>query len=342
VQDKLLHFLKCSVWDDRQVRYFAARHAIEQLSEREEVTTWIIDDTGFLKKGEHSVGVQRQYTGSAGKVTNCQIGVSLCLATDTAQLPVDFALYLPRGWLSDEKRRKKVRIPDDVEFKTKPELALEMIEAARQEGLPGDILLADSAYGDNNRFRATVRSCGFDYAVGINRTTSVFKTDRLGRTHGISLQAQDLARKLPKGTFRRVTWRKGTKGKMSSRFAFVRVKTAHDDGIELRNRELQWLIVEWPDSEDKPSKFFLSTLPSRMSKKEIVRILKERWRTERMYQDLKEELGLDHFEGRSFPGWHHHISVVLTCAAFIVAEQSRAFSPSATGSALAAEDPLAA
>ena len=117
---------------------------------------------------------------------------------------------------------------------------------------------------------------------------------------------------------------------MSSRFAFVRVKTAHDDGIELRNRELQWLIVEWPDSEDKPSKFFLSTLPSRMSKKEIVRILKERWRTERMYQDLKEELGLDHFEGRSFPGWHHHISVVLTCAAFIVAEQSRAFSPSAT------------
>ena len=156
------------------------------------------------------------------------------------------------------------------------------------------------------------------------------------------MKAQALVEKLPESTFRRVTWREGTKGDLWSRFAFVRVKTARDDGTELSEREIQWLIVEWPPSEDKPSKFVLSTLPSRMSKKEIVRILKERWRTERTYQDLKEELGLDHFEGRSYPGWHHHVSVVLTCAAFIVAEQARAFPPSAASEADSASNAIAA
>ena len=135
---------------------------------------------------------------------------------------------------------------------------------------------------------------------------------------------------LPKSAFRKVTWRDGTKKKLSSRFCFVRVKTTHDDGIPLAAREPQWLLAEWPSDEKTPSKFVLTTLPRRMTKRQIVRLLKERWRTERMYEDLKGELGLDHFEGRSFPGWHHHVSVVLCCFAFVVAERVRAFPPSAS------------
>jgi SRSO17 transposase len=328
-QDKLLHFLGRSMWSDEQVRLTAARYAIDALSEREPVTTWIIDDTGFLKQGKHSVGVQRQYTGSAGKVTNCQLGVSLCIATASTQLPIDFELYLPRSWTDDEERCAKVRVPADVEFKTKTELALEMIERASKAEIPGEIVLADSAYGDCEHFRSTIRSLGFDYAVGIKRLTKLYYVDRNGRARGAPMTAAKLAEGRVKKSFRRLTWREGSQGKMSSRFAFVRVKTMHDDGVPLSERETQWLIIEWPEGDAGPSKFVLSTLPRRMTKKQIVRILKERWRTERMYQDLKGELGLDHFEGRSFPGWHHHISVVLCCAAFIIAEQARAFPPSA-------------
>ena len=329
MHDKLLHFLARAQWDDRAVRQTAAQYAVGALGEREEVTTWIVDDTGFLKQGDHSVGVQRQYTGSAGKLTNCQLGVSLCLATDTLQVPIDFELYLPTKWTEDPKRRREVRIPDDVKFKTKPELALDMIERAAQAGIPGEIVLADSAYGDSSEFRDTVRMLGFDYAVGVKRGTKVVRARRDGRTWGRAMSIEDLAKALKPKEYRRLTWRDGTRGKLSSRFAFVRVKTTHDDGVPLAQREIQWLVIEWPHSELAPGKFVLSTLPRRMAKKKLVRILKERWRTERMYEDLKNELGLDHFEGRSFPGWHHHVSVVLCCAAFIVAEQARFFSPAA-------------
>lgn len=329
MHDKLLHFLARAEWDDRAVRQTAAKYAVGALGEREEVTTWIVDDTGFLKQGDHSVGVQRQYTGSAGKITNCQLGVSLCVATDTQQVPIDFEIYLPTKWTDNSKRRCEVRIPDDVKFKTKPELALEMIERAAQAGIPGEIVLADSAYGDSSEFRDTVRMLGFDYAVGVRRGTKVITVRRDGRTWGRAMSIKDLAKALKPKEYRRLTWRDGTRGKLSSRFAFVRVKTTHDDGLPLAQREIQWLVIEWPHSESAPGKFVLSTLPRRMAKKTLVRILKERWRTERMYEDLKNELGLDHFEGRSFPGWHHHVSVVLCCAAFIVAEQARSFFPSA-------------
>ncbi len=333
VHDKLLHFLARAEWDDREVRQVAADYAIEALAEREPITTWIIDDTGFLKQGEHSVGVQRQYTGSAGKVANCQIGVSLAIATSTEQLPIDFELYLPRSWADDPKRREKVRVPDEVEFMTKTELALQMIDRASLANIPGDIILADSAYGDCADFRNTIRFLGFDFAVGIKRATKVVRLDTRGRVRGEALNVADVARNMRRRGFRKLTWREGTKTTLRSRFAFVRVKTTHDDGIDLAEREPLWLIIEWPEGEKAATKFVLTTLPRRMGKKQIVRILKERWRTERMYEDLKGELGLDHFEGRSFPGWHHHVSVVLCCCAFVVAERVRSFFPSARRSA---------
>lgn len=331
VHQKLIYFLGHSRWDDRAVRMEAARYAIEAVQQRAPITTWIIDDTGFLKQGTHSVGVQRQYTGSAGKVTNCQVGVSLAVASSYEQIGVDFELYLPESWAKDRSRRRETRIPEDVQFKTKIELALDMVHRAKDEGIPGDIILADSAYGDSTDFRNRVRALGFDFAVGVHHTLGVLRLDRNDRINTKPLSAGEVVAALPKKAFRRITWRDGTKGKLSGRFCFVRVQTTHDDGIPLPLRERLWLVAEWPEGDDKPSKFLLTTLPRRMSKKQIVRLLKERWRTERMYEDLKGELGLDHFEGRSFPGWHHHVSVVLCCYAFVVAERARAFPPSACG-----------
>lgn len=329
VHSKLLYFLARAAWSDRAVRLEAAQYALGALQEREPIVAWIIDDTGFLKQGNHSVGVQRQYTGSAGKITNCQIGVSLCIATRSEQLPMDFELYLPERWTEDRGRRREARIPDEVTFKTKPELALEMIQRAIQNKIPGNLLLADSFYGDHTAFRNAVRAGGFDFAMGISSNLGVVRLDRHDRINTKPQSVAELVQALPQKRFRTITWREGTRRSLRSRFALVRVKTTHDDGIPLAEREPLWLVVEWPDGESKPTKFVLTTLPRDMSNKGIVRLFKERWRTERMYEDLKGELGLDHFEGRSFPGWHHHVSVVLCCYAFIVAERVRAFPPSA-------------
>jgi SRSO17 transposase len=320
---RLLHFLAESKWSDRGVRGIAARHAIEAMSTREEIQTWIIDDTGFLKQGKHSVGVQRQYTGSAGKIANCQIGVSLSVANSFAHVPIDFELYLPEEWTSDKARRKECKIPDDIVFKSKEELALDMIERAVHEQIPGKIVLADSWYGRSSNLRTVLRVYGFDYALGIPASLKMRPVGSSGRTAD-SRSAQEIAEALPKTAFRRVTWRQGVasgaRGKLHSRFAFRRV-------LVEGNEEPEWLIVEWPEHESAPTHFALTTLARHMSKKEIIRIFKERYRTERVYEEMKNELGLDHFEGRSFIGWHHHVSVAICCYAFVVGERMRHFSP---------------
>lgn len=329
VQARLLNFLRDSPWDDRSVRREAARYVIEALEKQEPITTWIIDDTGFPKQGKQSVGVQRQYTGTLGKVGNCQIGVSLTIATKHEHVPIDFALYMPRSWTDDTLRCEKARVPKDLVFKTKPELALDLVTRAVEDKIPGDIVLVDAAYGGSSDFRNTVRLFGLDFGVAVTASTKVWLLDKIDRRSGDPLSAQDLGVELGRRVFRRLTWRIGPGGKLASRFAFRRVKVAHDDGTDAGDREPLWLIMEWLEGETKPTKFILTTLPRRMSKTQIVRIMKERWRTERAYEELKGELGLDHFEGRSFPGWHHHISVVVSCYAFIVSERVRRFPPSA-------------
>lgn len=336
--DKVLHFLARSEWDDRAVRLESARYAIEALSQREPITAWIVDDTGFPKQGKHSVGVQRQYTGTAGKVTNCQIGVSLAVATRTEHVPLDFELYLPRCWTDDAARRAEARIPEDVDFKSNIDLALGMIERAASAGIPGEIILADAAFGGSADFRNAVRVLGFDFAVQVQSGTRVVTLDAKGHRRGRIHSLLELAQQRGRPAFRRYTWREGTKQALTSKFLFVRVKTAGDDGFSIDEHEPVWAVIEWPDDEPKPTKSFLTTLPRRMTKKQIMRVIKERWRVERMYEDLKGELGLDHFEGRSFPGWHHHVSVVLCCYAFVVAERARTFSPSARRSP--ATDPI--
>jgi SRSO17 transposase len=329
MHDRLLHFTGNSTWADQPVRLEAARYVTEALSAREPVTTWVIDDTGFPKQGTHSVGVQRQYSGTLGKIGNCQIGVSLVVATRTEHVPIDFALYLPKTWTESPSRRMEASIPDDVVFKTKIELAIDLIARAVADKIPGEVVLADAAYGDSYDFREAVRAQGLDYAVAIRASTHVFLLDAKNRRSSPKIAAGKVGGYLGSKGFRKYTWRHGTRDRMSSRFCFRRVKVAHDDGTEVAEREPMWLVIEWPEGEAEPTKFVLTTLPRRMSKKQIVRTMMERWRTERAYEEMKGELGLDHFEGRSFRGWHHHVSVVLCCYAFIVAERVRHFSPSA-------------
>jgi SRSO17 transposase len=320
---RLLHFLAEACWDDRSVRLEATRYALSHIEEKEIVEAWIIDDTGFLKKGVHSVGVQRQYTGSAGKVTNCQVGVSLTLAAPSHHVAADFELYLPETWANDKKRRLEARIPPDVVFKTKPALALDMIERALKAKLPRGLVLADAAYGDSGDFRATLRAWELDYAVGVSKTMRVLPIGRDGQVATKAVTARELSETL---NFRRVTWRQGSAGPLSARFAFAKVVPAHDDGWRPEEREVVHLVCEKREGEDEP-RFHLTSLPAdRLANTYVVRMLKQRWRTERVYQDLKEELGLDHYEGRRLQGWHHHVSVVLACYAFIAAERA-AFPP---------------
>ncbi len=326
---RLLHFLVDSNWSDHDVRREAARYAVAAMVEREPVESWIVDDTGFLKQGKHSVGVQRQYTGSAGKVTNCQVGVSLSVATRTERLPVDFELYLPDAWANDPARRHEARIPESIAFKTKPELALDMIDRALDDGLPPAPLLADAYYGNSSEFRNQLRLRGLDYAVGIDSTTKVWPVDVRDRRRGPALSVRDLALQIiERGGFRRVTWRDGTKQQLSARFAVRRVLPFHKDGWDpASERERVWLVCEWLDDMPEPTKYYFVATLEKLSKKQMIRLIKERWKTERVYEDLKGELGLDHYEGRRFPGWHHHVSAVLCCYAFIVAERVRRFPP---------------
>ena len=333
---RLAHFVSNSNWRDGDVRRAAAGYALQALTAREPVIGWIFDDTGFLKQGTHSVGVQRQYTGSAGKIANCQIGVSLSVITPTEHLPIDFELYLPRSWTDDPARRLEARIPDEVQFQTKPQLAIAMLRRAAAAGVPRGTVLADSAYGHSSPLRRACRELELPYAVGVMPTDRVWRLDGRGRRiDDDPVAIGDFAVGLGRGAFRKTTWRQGSKAPLSSYFAMERVRMVlvQGDGIDEGEPENVWLLMEWERGESAPTKYHVVWLPHasgrRLTRKQVVRIVKQRWRTERVYEDLKGELGLDHFEGRRFRGWHHHVSVGLACFAFVVAERVRAFPPSA-------------
>lgn len=322
--DRLLHFIGVAPWSDERVRACAAQYALDAMTAREPVEAWIIDDTGFPKQGDKSPGVQRQYSGTLGKTGNCQIATSVTVATRTLHLPIDMDLYLPESWTDDRARCRAAHIPDDVEYRAKWRIALDLIERNVAAGVPLGLMLADSAYGDVGAFRNGVRALGFDYAVDVKvHTRVVIVCDDGVETDPMSVAT--VADILGGRSYRKVTWREGSRRSLAGRFATVRVRsvTGPDD---VRGEE-QWLAIERPNPNTAPEHYVLATLPKSMSRKQLVRRIKQRWRTERAYEDLKGELGLDHFEGRTFPGWQHHVSCVLTCYAFLVAERARAFPP---------------
>jgi SRSO17 transposase len=324
-------------WEADALRDIVRDYVVETFADNDAVL--VIDETGFLKQGKASCGVGRQYTGSAGKITNCQIGVSLTIATPQDHVAVDFELYLPECWANDSERRVEGRIPDDVCFKTKPQLALDMLRRAVKTNLPRGTVLADEGYGGSSEFREGCRKLGLDFAVAVSSTARVWAVNAAGYRKGDPIEVRQLARGLvADGAFRKYTWRDGTAGPLHARFAFLRVLPAADDGRDPRFRDRVWLACEWRDDDEHPMHFHLATY-KRMPFVQLVQLIKERWRTERVYQDLKDELGLDHFEGRRFRGWHHHVSVTLAANAFLVAERARRFSPS--GYATQDDDPIA-
>jgi SRSO17 transposase len=327
VHDQLLHFVGVSPWSDRDVRHHAAHYALAALRAREPIEDWIVDDTGFPKQGDKSPGVQRQYSGTLGKTGNCQIAVSVTVATRTLHLPADMDLYLPTSWTDDHRRCRAAHIPDDIDYRPKWRIALELIERNVKAGVPLGLMLADSAYGDVGTFRDGVRALGFDYALDVKKHTRVVIVCEDGaETNPMSVET--VADIIGERCYRKVTWREGSRRGLSAAFATVRVRvvTAKDT-----RGEEQWLVIEKPKRHAPVEHYVLTTLSKEMSRKHLVRRIKQRWRTERAYEDLKGELGLDHFEGRSYTGWQHHVSCVLACYAFLVAERARAFPPKAPG-----------
>ncbi len=301
---------------------------------------WIVDDTGFPKKGEHSVGVARQYCGQLGKQDNCQVAVSVSLATERGSVPIDWRLYLPEKWAKDRRRREKAGVPKAVKFLTKPDIALEQLRAAKAAGVPVGVVLADAGYGNETAWREALDEMELEYCVGIQSVTTVWAggtgpvppkaNNKIGRprtrwqreTGTKPLSAKGLAETLPPQRWRTVRWREGTNQPLSSRFAAVRVRAAHRDEEGLRApRAQQWLLIEWPVDQAEPTKYWLSTLPAKTALVELVKTAKMRWRIERDYQDLKQEFGLSHYEGRGWRGFHHHATLCIAAYGFLLADR---------------------
>lgn len=320
------HFIACSTWDDLAVRQAAYRWAEPGLVQAGPMVAWIVDDTGFLKKGTHSVFVQRQYTGSAGKVCNCQVAVSLSVATATLSMPLDFELYMPESWAEDWGRRGEAKVPQDLMFRTKPEIALELIEQALSDGVAPAPVVVDTGYGANKAFRTALDQLGLEYVAEVAANTKVIA---VGRQLPKAMSVRTLGAKLRRRAFKRVTWREGTRGPMMSHFAMRRVRLrAQREETSPPGGDLV-LLVEWPEHESAPSKYWLAKMHETRTLEELVSLAHSRWRIERDYEDLKEELGLDHYEGRSYVGWNHHVSVCLAAYAFLLRERALGFPPGA-------------
>lgn len=341
------HFVAEAPWNDEAVLAAARTYALAAMLDQGPIRAAIVDDTGIPKKGSHSVGVARQYCGQLGKTDNCQVAVSLSLATDYASLPIAFRLYLPEEWITDRARRAKAGLGDEVTFETKPEIALEQIRAAVEAQVPLGVVLADAGYGNGAEFRDGLTRMSLTYAVGVMSTTTVWSEAKAPlpakawsgrgrpptRLRRDDEHQPDTVKALAiehKDRFRRVTWREGTKGKLSGRFLALRVRSAHRDHTLVQMRDQEWLLVEWPEGEGEPTKYFLSTLPKTTSLRRLVETIKMRWRIEHDYEELKQELGLTHYEGRGWRGFHHHASLTIASYAFLVAERGR-FSPSGDG-----------
>ena len=325
----LHHFVAKAEWSDTQM-LSAVREAV--LPSLGSIEAWIVDDTGYPKKGKHSVGVARQYCGQLGKQDNCQVAVSLSVANERASLPIDYRLYLPREWADDPQRLRKAEVPEGVVFATKVQLALEQLKRARSAQVPAGVVLSDAGYGNDADFRDGISSLGLTYAVGIQGSTTVWAEGheplpprgdwgrgrpgthlRRDRTHQ-PIDVKSLAHELPGRAWRRIQWREGSAGALASRFARVRVRAAHRNEV----RAEDWLVIEWPLGETEPTKYWLSTLPPSSAFKELVRLIKLRWRIERDYQELKQELGLGHYEGRNWRGFHHHATLTIAAYGFLM------------------------
>jgi SRSO17 transposase len=346
MHQSLHHLVADGPWADEAVLNQVRSWALGAMQEQGPVVAWIVDDTGFPKKGTHSVGVARQYCGQLGKQENCRVAVSLSVATWNSSLPMAYRLYLPQSWAQDAERREEAGVPEEIRFQTKPEIALAQIRQAVENEVPHGVVLADAAYGTDNEFRAGVRELRLEYVVGVQSTMTVWEPGveplpakrwkgqgrppillRRDRKHQ-PVSVKELALRLPHSVWKDVVWREGIQRALRSRFAAVRIRPAHRDYWKSEPHAEEWLLIEWPREEPEPTKYWVSTLPAQTKLKALVKLAKQRWIIERDYEELKQELGLGHYEGRGWRGFHHHATLCIAAYGFLVCERNR-FSPSA-------------
>jgi SRSO17 transposase len=340
----LHHFVAKAEWSDTELLRRVCQWVVPQMDFRQG-GWWIIDDTGFPKKGTHSVGVARQYCGMLGKQDNCQVAVSVSLACNQGSVPVAWQLYLPEEWAADPVRRAQTGVPEDLRFATKPQIALGQLRTLLAEGAPRHCVLADAGYGVDTAFRQALSDMGLQYAVGVTSAVVVWPPGveplppkrysgngrppvvprRTARLQPLSVKA--LALSLPEQEFQTITWREGTNEPLSGRFAALRVRHAGGNAGKARLRPLQWLLIEWPADQEEPRKYILSTLPEDTPIEDLVSAAYQRWRIERDYQDLKQDFGLGHYEGRGWRGFHHHASLSIAAYAFLMTERLVADKP---------------
>lgn len=339
------HFVANAPWEERRVLAVARDYALKQLERHAPVRAWVVDDTPIPKKGRHSVGVTRQYCGVLGKTENCQVAVSVSLVNRTMSVPAAWRLYLPEAWAADGERRAAAGVPEEVVFLEKWRIALEEIDRLLAEELPPAPVVADAGYGDVTEFRDELTARGFSYVVGVKKTTTVWppgeeplpprRRSKMGRPPTLLRRDEDhkpvsvraLADWLGDEVWETVPWREGTKGTLRSRFARARVRPAHKDYLRSEPRAVEWILIEWPEGASEPSHYWLSTVPEDVELKTLVSLAKIRWRIERDYQELKDELGLDHYEGRGWRGFHHHGILCMAAYCFLAAERGRLSPP---------------
>jgi SRSO17 transposase len=336
----LLHFVNNAPWSDEEVLAKVCEQALPAIERSGPIEAWIIDDTSFRKHGRHSVGVARQYCGVLGKTDNCQVAVTLSIANHGASLPLAYRLYLPRDWAEDAARRAKAGVPETIAFATKIEIALAQIRAACAAGVARGVVLMDHAYGGSLELRTSISALALTYVAAINPQTSVWALDtaplppkrwsgrggrpsqRLRRDTGHKpISVKELALGLPKRAWRTIKWREGSADWLKSRFARVRVRPARGDDRLAERRPEEWLLIEWPPGESEPTNYWLSNLADDITFERLVDLAKLRWRIERDYQELKQEIGLGHYEGRGWRGFHHHATLCIAAYGFLVSER---------------------
>jgi SRSO17 transposase len=339
MHQSLHHIVAEAAWSDAALLKQVREQVLPAMTRRHRLIAWIVDDTGFPKKGRHSVGVARQYCGQVGRQDNCRIAVSVSLATEQASLPARYQLYLPENWAGDAELRGRAGVPEEIRFQTKQEIALDQIHSLLREGVERGVVLGDAAYGNDHDFRERLEALELQYVVGLQSSTSVWPPGTAplppkarmtaGRPaqllrrdqHHQPLSVKELALCLSPGDLRRVSWREGTRGTMHSRFARLRVRVAHRDDWRKEPHPEQWLLIEWSREEMEPTKYWLSNLSESIPLRGLVLLAKQRWIIERDYQELKQELGLGHFEGRGWRGFHHHASLAVAAYGFLVRER---------------------
>jgi SRSO17 transposase len=335
LEQALQQFVNQSPWDPAAVR----RRLAQRMTAAIQPAAWVIDDTAFPKFGRHSVGVAPQYCGALGKVANCQVGVSIHAATDQASCPIDWRLFLPESWDVDAERRRKAHVPADQRHRPKWQLALNMLDELAGWDLVPPVVLADGAYGEVGKFRLGLEQRELAYVVQVPGTISAYGEGVAPETVPYAGRGRrpvpryrqrrsslrQLVLDVGEQTARTVAWREGADGEqLASRLVVLRVRPA---GVRLRRAArggelpVRWLLAEWPHGEAEPVKYWLASLPADISLERLVGLAKLRWRVEHDYRELKDALGLDHFEGRSWQGWHHHVTLVSVAHAFVTLQR---------------------